>query len=109
VPPTEKGCGGGGGGGGGGGKGGGGAPQTVFKKKPPKKGRDRTPTFRFASPNEDRATFQCKVDGKKFKSCRSPFTTKKLSFGSHTFKVRAKDSSGEVDPSPAVYKFKVIR
>jgi hypothetical protein len=107
TPPSEKPCG-GGGGGGQGGSGKKGAPQTVFKRKPPKKGHDRTPTFRFDSPNEDRATFQCKVDGKKFKSCRSPFTTKKLSFGSHTFRVRAKDSSGDVDPSPAVYKFKII-
>jgi hypothetical protein len=109
VPPTEKPCtGGGGGGNGGGGGGGGAAPQTTLKRKPAKRTRDRTPTFRFAS-SDDSATFQCKVDGVKFKSCRSPFTTKKLSFGKHTFRVRARDTSGELDPSPAVFSFKVLR
>jgi hypothetical protein len=107
VPPTEKPCTGQASGPGGGGNAGG-APQTILKGKPAKKTRDRTPTFRFTS-SDDSATFQCKVDGGKFKACRSPFTTRKLSFGKHTFRVRARDSSGEVDPSPATYGFKVLR
>jgi hypothetical protein len=106
APPTEKPCTGETGGGGGGGKGG--APQTTLKRKPAKRTHDRTPTFRFAS-DEDGATFQCRVDGGKFKTCRSPFTTKRLSFGKHTFRVRATDRSGKVDPSPAAYSFKVLR
>jgi hypothetical protein len=90
------------------GGGGGGAPQTILKGKPAKKGRDRTPTFRFRS-NDDGATFQCKVDGRPFRACRSPFTTKKLSFGKHAFRVRAKSNSGEVDASPALFRFTVLR
>ncbi len=54
------------------------------------------------------ATFQCKLDGKPFKPCRSPFTTKRLSLGRHVFKVRARDDSGELDPTPASCRFKVI-
>ena len=69
---------------------------------------DRTPTFRFAA-SEAGSTFQCKLDGKPFRSCRSPFTTKPLAFGHHTFKVRARDDSGKPDPSPASYGFKVAR
>lgn len=110
VPPTEHACSHAegpqetGGSGGGGGKG---APQTTLKRKPSKKTHDRTPTFSFVS-DESGSTFQCKVDGKPFKSCRSPFTTKQLALGPHTLKVRAKDDSGKLDPSPASYSFKIL-
>jgi hypothetical protein len=109
VAPTEISCqkpstGGGGGQGGSGGN----APQTLLKRTPPHRTQDRTPTFRFTA-NERGVTFQCKLDGKRFKSCRSPFTTKRLALGRHVFKVRARDDSGRLDPSPASYAFKVVR
>ncbi|HWI96129.1 MAG TPA: hypothetical protein VNS60_08705 [Solirubrobacterales bacterium] len=84
-----------------------GSPQTILRGKPGKKIHDRTPTFRFAS-NESGSTFQCKLDGKPFRSCHSPFTSKPLALGRHTFKVRARDDSGKLDPSPASYGFKVL-
>jgi hypothetical protein len=84
-----------------------GAPQTTLRSRPPKKTPDRTPTFRFAS-DEPGSTFQCKLDGKPFRSCRSPFTSKPLALGRHIFRVRARDDSGKLDPSPAFYGFKVI-
>lgn len=106
VVPTESTCksGGGGGPGGSGGK----PPQTLLKRTPPHRTRDRTPTFRFAA-DERGVTFQCKLDGRPYRSCHSPFTTRKLSFGRHVFRVRARDDSGGLDPSPASYAFKVIR
>jgi hypothetical protein len=113
VAPSERRCPGSGEGGffGGGGSSGGpsrkGAPQTTLRHGPGKQIRDRTPTFRFAS-NEPGSTFQCKLDGKPFRSCRSPFTSKQLMLGRHTFKVRARDDSGKRDPSPASYGFKII-
>lgn len=84
-----------------------GAPQTTLRRKPAKKTADRTPTFRFRS-DEAKSTFQCKVDGKPFRGCRSPFTAKQLTLGRHTFKVRARDESGKLDPTPASYRFTVI-
>jgi hypothetical protein len=84
-----------------------GAPQTTLRRKPAKKTVDRTPTFRFAS-DEPGSTFQCKLDSKPFRACRSPFTTKPLGLGRHTFRVRARDASGKLDPSPAAYSFKVV-
>jgi hypothetical protein len=84
-----------------------GDPQTTLRSKPAKTIRDRTPTFRFAS-SESGSSFQCKLDRKPFRTCRSPFTTKPLSLGKHTFKVRARDDSGKLDPSPASYGFKVV-
>jgi hypothetical protein len=114
VAPSERGCASGGGSQGGasggstGNKGGApGAPQTTLKRKPPRKTHDRTPTFRFSA-DEAGSTFQCKLDGKPFKPCRSPFTSAKLSLGRHTFAVRARDESGKLDPSAATCSFKVI-
>lgn len=110
VAPSEHACprpGGGQSGGSGGGSGQRGAPQTILRRKPAKKSDDRTATFRFGS-DESRSTFQCKIDGKAFKACRSPFTTRALSLGHHTFKVRARDESGKLDPSPASYRFTVV-
>jgi hypothetical protein len=95
------------GGGGSGNQGGRGAPQTTLKRKPARRTQDRTPTFRFTA-DEASSTFQCKLDAKPFRGCRSPFTTARLSLGAHTFKVRARDRSGALDPSPAGYAFKVI-
>jgi hypothetical protein len=113
VSPTEQVCGGTGSGGvGAGGEGTKGnppgAPRTTLRGKPAKRTRDRTPTFRFSS-NESGARYQCKLDAKPFRGCRSPFTAKQLAFGPHTFKVRAVDSGGKADPSPAAYRFKVVR
>lgn len=77
---------------------------TLFE--PVKKTRDRTPTFRFAA-DEPGSTFQCKLDGRPFKVCASPFTSKRLPLGQHTFKVRARDKSGKLDPTPAACSFKI--
>jgi hypothetical protein len=84
-----------------------GTPQTTLRGKPAKKTSDRTPTFRFAS-NESGSTFQCKLDGKAFRACKSPLTTKRLPLGRHTFKVRSRDDSGKLDPSPASYRFRIV-
>jgi hypothetical protein len=112
VTPSERRCpgteeGGFFGGGGSGGSSHKGAPQTTLRRKPGKRTHDRTPTFRFAS-NESGSTFQCKLDGKAFRSCRSPFTSKPLPLGAHTFKVRARDDSRKLDPSPASYSFTIV-
>jgi hypothetical protein len=82
-------------------------PQTVISAKPAAKTRDRTATFRFRSDGPGRS-FECAVDRKPFVSCRSPFTTKRLNFGPHTFSVRAV-SGGVADSSPSKFAFKVVR
>lgn len=82
-------------------------PQVILRKKPPKRARDRTPTFRFAS-DQAGSTFQCKVDGKPFRTCRSPYTTKPLRPGKHTFKVRARNAPSFFGSSIA-YSFTVLR
>jgi CSLREA domain-containing protein len=124
VAAASESSGGGGGGGGGnngggssggnngGGNGGGGKdttpPDTKIVKGPPKKTHKTTAKFKFTA-NEAGSTFQCKMDRKPFKPCRSPKTYKKLKPGKHVFKVRATDRAGSVDPTPAKRKFTVLR
>jgi hypothetical protein len=84
-----------------------GAPETTLRGKPAKRSRDRTPSFRFVA-DETGASFECRLDGKPFKPCRSPFTTPALSPSRHVFRVRARDGSGQIDPSAATYAFRVL-
>ncbi|HEX5609354.1 MAG TPA: hypothetical protein VFX45_04590 [Solirubrobacterales bacterium] len=82
-------------------------PQTTLRGKPAKRSTDRTPTFRFTS-DEKSAKFECKLDGKRFRPCRSPYTTKSLALGPHTFRVRAVVDGHHTDASPATFRFTVL-
>jgi hypothetical protein len=83
------------------------APGTRLKRKPPKRTADRTATFRFDSSESD-ASFLCQLDRRPFKPCRSPFTTRRLGYGHHAFRVKALGADGAVDPTPARYGFTVV-
>jgi hypothetical protein len=108
VAPSEKTCSGAGVGGGAGGPAPAGeAPQTFLRRKPARKTRDRTPTFRFGS-DERGASFECSLDRKRFRACSSPLTTRRLGSGPHRFRVRAVRDDVS-DPSPASYRFTVLR
>jgi hypothetical protein len=54
------------------------------------------------------ATFQCQLDGRAFKQCSSPLTTRPLSYGKHIFTVRAV-LTGVADPTPAFCVFRVVK
>jgi hypothetical protein len=82
-------------------------PQTKLHRKPAKRTHDRTPTFTFSASLKG-STFECSVDKRSFRRCRSPFTTKPLKPGPHRFRVRARSALGGVDRSPASYSFKVL-
>jgi hypothetical protein len=81
------------------------APDTTISKRVQ---RRKTPiwTFSFSS-HEPGSTFECKLDKRPFKKCRSSKTFKGLKPGKHTLKARAVDPSGNVDKSPAVVHFTV--
>jgi len=80
-------------------------PDTKIAKKPKLKGAP-TAKFKFTSTVAG-STFECKLDKKPFKKCRSPKTYKKLKPGKHVFKVRAVSPTGVKDSTPAKKKFKV--
>jgi hypothetical protein len=74
---------------------------TSFKK------RKRRAAVRFAASGGSGAvSFECRLDRKQFSPCSSPKVYKHLKRGKHVFKVRA-IAAGQVDPTPAVRKFKV--
>ena len=82
-------------------------PETKITKGAPKKTHKTKLKFKFTS-NDPGAKFQCKLDKKAFKSCKSPQTLKNLDQGKHTFAVRAIDADGQRDPTPAKGKFKIV-
>ncbi|HET8815591.1 MAG TPA: hypothetical protein VFM51_11650 [Solirubrobacterales bacterium] len=79
---------------------------TKIKSGPSGTTHKQTATFRFSS-TEAGSTFQCKLDRKPWRSCRSPKTYKGLKAGKHTFKAKAKDKAGNVDPTPAKRSWRV--
>jgi hypothetical protein len=82
-------------------------PDTRITSKPAAKTHDRTPTIKFSATPAAGASFQCSVDSKPFKACRSPFTTPSLKPGKHKIRVRA-SAGGLADPTPASVSFKVV-
>jgi len=86
-------------------------PATSFRRRPAKVLRTSGPAanavFVFASDEAD-ATFLCKIDRRRFQTCRRR-VVRRLAPGPHVMRVKARDSDGNVDATPAVYRFRVVR
>jgi large repetitive protein len=80
-------------------------PNTRITSAPPTSTTIHVATFRFTS-SEVGSTFQCSLDGGAWASCSSP-KTYNVALGSHTFRVRARDAAGNVDPTPAAWDWAV--
>jgi peptidoglycan/xylan/chitin deacetylase (PgdA/CDA1 family) len=74
-------------------------PETTITAGP--SGTVNTADASFFFGANESATFQCSLDGLAFESCISPRNYNGLSNGSHTFRVRATDTAGNVDTTPA--------
>jgi hypothetical protein len=78
------------------------APETTIDSGPSGTVSDDAAIFYFSS-NESGSTFECRLDSSNeddWSECSSPWPYTGLSEGSHTFEVRATDSSGNTDPTP---------
>ncbi len=82
-------------------------PRTTITKAPPKRSKRGRARFRFQA-SEPAATFSCTLDGRAPKPCESPRTYGHLDAGRHRFRVVATDAAGNVDPSPATHRFRVV-
>jgi hypothetical protein len=82
-------------------------PDTRLDSTPPVLSYSTTATFTFSS-TEGGATFECNLDGVGFKACVSPSTLSGLSQGRHTFQVRARDTAGNLDATPASYTWTIL-
>jgi hypothetical protein len=80
------------------------APDTDIIN-PPAKGISKSlkVPFGFVS-NETGATFLCSLDGATYVACANP-TTLTVAPGVHTFRVKARDAAGNIDPYPASSTF----
>jgi hypothetical protein len=69
------------------------------------RGKRAAVAIRFAA--SERSHFECKLDGRALRSCRSPFRAR-LAAGRHTFRVYAIDAAGNRDRTPALINLRVI-
>jgi DNA-binding beta-propeller fold protein YncE len=83
-------------------------PETVIEKGPKRRTARRTARFRFRA-SEPGVRFQCKLDRRRWKPCSSPRTLRRLRVGRHRFSIRAIDAAGNVDPTPAKRRWRVLR
>jgi hypothetical protein len=82
-------------------------PDTTILQGPSGIVKSSSAMFRFSSLDTDVASFECSLDGAEFTKCSSPITYRKLGFAEHTFRVRAIDTAGNVEPTPAIRKWEV--
>jgi subtilisin family serine protease len=87
------------------------APETRIQRHPPKlvrtRGRSVRLVFRFGS-DQAGVTFLCKVDRGPFAPCAAQLA-RRFAIGSHAVRVQARTADGQVDPTPAVFSFRVKR
>ncbi len=74
-------------------------PETTIDSGPSGTVTSSSASFTFSS--ESGATFECRLDGGTWETCTSPKNYSSLADGSHTFEVRAIDSAGNTDSTPA--------
>ncbi len=86
-------------------------PKAFFAKHPLKlirtHKRKARETFRFAS-NQSGVTFICAVDRGRFHRCGAKLS-RWFGSGKHAVRVKARDAAGNVDPTPAVFRFRVVQ
>lgn len=83
------------------------APVTNITASPASPTNDNTPAFSFAATPPTGATFQCAWDSGAFSACTSGQQLAAVSEGSHLFRVRACNSIGNCDQTPAEYDLTV--
>ncbi|MGH2906764.1 MAG: hypothetical protein ACRDKI_08335 [Solirubrobacterales bacterium] len=81
------------------------APALKITAKPKKKSTKRKSKIKFSA--NEAATYKCKLDKGKFKSCSSPYTAK-VKPGKHKLTIVATDAAGNASPPMAV-RWKVAR
>jgi hypothetical protein len=84
-------------------------PDTTITAGPSNPAYTATASFSFTGTPGERGIggYACRLDDGTFQTCAGPQTYSALSKGTHTFQVRAIDSQGYVDPSPASYSWKI--
>jgi hypothetical protein len=74
-------------------------PDTTITSAPPGSTTSTSASLSFSA--TESGTFECRIDGGAWGSCASPKTYTGLAVGAHSADVRATDTAGNVDTSPA--------
>jgi hypothetical protein len=82
------------------------APDTTITSGPPPTTTASSATFQFTA--TEPSIFECSLDTAPFAACSSPASYTGLGAGSHTFRVRATDTAGNTDPTPAQQTWTVV-
>jgi hypothetical protein len=82
------------------------APETSIASGPAASTTSSSASFDFSA-NEAGSTFACKLDSGSWGACDSPKPYSSVAVGSHTFSVRASDTAGNVDATPATRSWSV--
>lgn len=83
----------------------GGLPKPKLRRHPERRTVSATASFGFRAAGRPR--FQCRLDGRAWKDCRSPAAFSGLSAGAHRFEVRAVGRQGGHGP-PARFRWRVL-
>jgi len=81
-------------------------PDTSITSQPLNLTNSTSADFSFTS-TEDGSTFECQMDNGSYTSCTSPKSYTGLTESSHSFSVKAIDSSGNADSTPASYTWAI--
>jgi len=81
-------------------------PDTIITSQPEELTNTSDASFKFSSTKEN-SSFECKINTESWESCDSPKKYSNLNDKKNTFKVRAKDTAGNIDDSPASYTWTI--
>lgn len=81
-------------------------PATGIDSGPGGFTRDDKPSFTFSA-DEPASSFECRLGLEPWSGCTSPWVAPRLADGGYRFRVRATDSLGTTDPTPAKSDFTV--
>ena len=83
------------------------APRTRIDRHPARKATSTVASFAFSA-SAPGARFRCKLDRRPVARCRSPRVYRNLKPGWHVFKVTAIGADGKADPTPAIFRWRVL-
>jgi hypothetical protein len=75
-------------------------PTIKITKRPKSKTTSKKLRVKFNA--NEAATFKCKLDKGKFKSCKSPYKKSKLKLGKHKLQIKATDAAGNVSSTKTI-------
>jgi hypothetical protein len=84
-------------------------PESLITFGPAFKTRKRRPVFRFEdATGQPNSRFRCRLDKRRWRTCRSPLKLPKVNRGRHVFQVRATNAVGVHEERPAKRAFKLV-